>query len=199
MLSFKERLELLEHDLVSVPPSFVMSEDLPFAIFRYDPSLPAESEWTVRREVRLLGTRVGNASGKTVHTVSLAELYWQSIQESEGIDAVAELERQSGFLAAQDQVNCYLTDADWRPLTDLLQQRLSGLDPQSDIAFLIRAAVFAPASYRVSVLLEQMYRRVRVPVVLFYPGKWTGSLNYLGLRSAEDPLGSYRLKIYGRE
>ena len=41
--------------------------------------------------------------------------------------------------------------------------------------------------------------KVRIPSVLFYPGTWTGSLNFLGLRAEEEPLGSYRVKIYGRE
>ena len=38
-----------------------------------------------------------------------------------------------------------------------------------------------------------------IPAVLFYPGTWRGSLNYMGLRSDEEPLGSYRVKIYGRD
>ena len=41
--------------------------------------------------------------------------------------------------------------------------------------------------------------RVTIPAVLFYPGTWRGSLNFLGLRSDEEPLGSYRVKIYGRD
>lgn len=64
MLSFKDRLELLEQDLKSTPPAFTMSPDLPFAIFRYDPTHPDEGEWKVRREINLLATRVQNMSGK---------------------------------------------------------------------------------------------------------------------------------------
>lgn len=33
MLSLKERFELLEADLLAEPPRFIMSRDLPFAIF----------------------------------------------------------------------------------------------------------------------------------------------------------------------
>ena len=37
-----------------------MSRDLPFAIFRYDPSSADENEWMVRKDIDLLATRVGN-------------------------------------------------------------------------------------------------------------------------------------------
>ena len=61
------------------------------------------------------------------------------------------------------------------------------------------ASVFAPHAYRISALLEQMLGKMRVPAVLFYPGTWSGSLNYMGMRSEDEPLGNYRVKIYGRE
>jgi hypothetical protein len=199
MLSFKERLDLLEQDLKATPPAFTMASDLPFAIFRYDPTHPDEGEWQVRREIHLLATRVQNATGKRVHPLSMARLYWQSIQESEGIEEIVELERARGFLAAEEQVSSYLSDPDWRPLPDLLVEATAGMEPAVDILFLYRAGVFAPSSYRISSLLEQMLGRMTIPAVLFYPGTWRGSLNYMGLRSDEDPLGSYRVKIYGRD
>jgi hypothetical protein len=199
MLSLPERLELLEQDLEATPPSFTMSSDLPFALFRYDPTLPSESEWTLRREMGLLATRVQNATGKRVHRLSLADLYWRSIEESEGIEALVELERLRGFRAAEDQVNVYLSDPDWRSLPELLIEATEGLQAGSDLVFLYRAGAFAPASYRVSSLLEQMMGRMTVPAVLFYPGSWRQSLNFMGLRREDEPLGSYRVKIYGRE
>lgn len=199
MLSFKDRLELLEQDLKSTPPSFTMSSDLPFAIFRYDPSLPTENEWLVRREVKYLATRIHNDTGKHVHLLPMSDLYWRSIEESEGLDAIVELEEERGFLAAEEQVSIYLSDPDWRPLTDLLVEETSELDPGEDIVFLTRVGVFAPSTYRVSSLLEQMMGRTDIPSVMFYPGTWRGSLNYLGLRSDDEPMGSYRVKIYGRE
>jgi len=199
MLSLEERLDLLEKDLLATPPAFTMSTDLPFAILRYDPNLEEEREWHVRSKIYHLATRVQNKTGKNVHIISLAVLYWKSIEESEGVDAIVQLEKNRGFLAAEEQVSLYLSDPDWRPITDLLVEETKGMDPERDIVFLIRAAVFAPSSYRISSLLEQLMGKTRVPAVLFYPGTWKGSLNYLGLRSAEEPLGSYRVKIYGRE
>lgn len=199
MLSLKDRLGLLERDLVATPPGFVMNADLPFAIFRYDPNFPEEGEWRMRREIGNLAVRVENATQRHVRLVSLAQLFWKGVEESEGIDALADLERQQGFEKAQEQVGTYLSDADFRPLPDLLAAELAGLDPQKDFAFLTRAAVFAPAAYRISSLLEQMKGKTRIPTVLFYPGTWQESLNFMGLRQVESPLGSYRVKIYGRE
>ncbi len=199
MLSFKDRLELLEQDLKSTPPAFTMSSDLPFAVFRYDPTHPSEGEWQVRREIQLLATRIQNSTGKHVHLLSMAKLYWQSIEESEGVVEIVELEQARGFLAAEEQVSTYLSDPDWRPLPDLLVEATAGMTADTDIIFLYRAGVFAPSSYRLSSLLEQMLGKMRTPAVLFYPGTWRGSLNYMGLRSDEEPLGSYRVKIYGRD
>jgi hypothetical protein len=199
MLSLKQRFELLEADLQAAPPAFTMASDLPFAIFRYDPNHPDENEWFVRRELTHLATRVHNTTGKTVHLLSLSRLYWQSIAESEGLEAIVALERERGFLAAERQVSDYLSDPDWRSLPDLLVEATAGLKPATDVLFLYRAAVFAPATYRISSLLEQVMGRVTIPAVLFYPGTWRGSLNFLGLRSDEEPLGSYRVKIYGRD
>jgi len=199
MLSLKDRIELLERDLQATPPAFTMSSDLPFAIFRYDPSNPEENEWLMRREVAHLATRTHNVTGKTVHLLSLAKLFWQSIEESEGLGAIVQLEQERGFVAAEEQVSTYLSDPDWRCLSDLLVEATRGMDPLTELVFLQRATVFAPYAYRISALLEQVMWLVKVPAVLFYPGTWRGSLNFMGLRSDDEPLGSYRVKIYGRE
>src|SRR4051794_35806863 len=73
MPSLKERIDLLEADLTAVPPRISVYHDLPFAILQYDPA----DEWKLRREVKLLATRLAE-SGKQVHTVSLAELLWEA-------------------------------------------------------------------------------------------------------------------------
>src|SRR5262245_9968744 len=124
MSSLKERIELLESDLKAVPMRISVYHDLPFAILRYDPT----DEWNLRREVKLLATRV-ETIGKVVHEIRMSELLWQAIDESEGLDEVIALERSRGYLAAQDQVTTYLSDRDWRPLAGLLAKRSSKLDP----------------------------------------------------------------------
>src|SRR3954468_4967783 len=96
MSSLKQRIELLETDLKAVPPRISVYHDLPFAILRYDPT----EEWDLRREINWLGTRLEN-SGKEVHSISMAEFLWQAIDETEGMDAIVGMEREEGYLRAQ--------------------------------------------------------------------------------------------------
>ncbi len=193
MLSLHARLELLEHDLKAVPPRISVYHDLPFAILRYDP----HEEWELRRQARLLATRLGDA-GKAVHTISLAALLWEAIETTEGLEAIIELERQRGFEAAQEQVTIYLSDRDWHPLPEMLADRLRALDPAKHLAFLTRSAALAPAIYHLSKLLDEMQGRTRVTTILFYPGTLEGTtgLRFMGLKDREA-LGNYRVKIYG--
>lgn len=199
MLSLQNRLNLLEADLKANPPAFIMSQQLPFAIFRYDPHAVGESEWRVRTEIQQLAIRVENQTGRRIRIVSLADLFWRSIKESEGIEALIALEREHGFDAAERQLNAYLSDDDFRPLQDLMVETAAALAAETDILFFAHATVFAPAAYRLSALLEQISGRLKTPAVLFYPGTWNHTLNYMGMRTEDQSMGSYRVKIYGRE
>ena len=192
MLSLKDRIALLESDLLAEPPRISVYRDFPFAILHYDP----RDEWQVRREARLLAARLENA-GKKVITVSMAELLWQAIEAAEGIDAVVALEKERGFEAAEEQVNCYLSDPDWCPLSDLVAERVAGLDPRTHVVFLVRAAAMAPSLYPLSRLLDEMHGRAEVPTVLFYPGSLEGvaGLRFMGIRQREAS-SSYRVKVY---
>jgi hypothetical protein len=191
--SLADRIKPLEADLTAVPSRVSVYHDLPFAVFRYDPA----AEWELRRQARLLATRLGEA-GRRVTFVSMADLMWEAVAQTEGLDAVVELERERGFEAAQEQVTVYLSDPIFRPLADLLEQRLKSLDPKTDVAFLVRAAAMAPAVYHMSKLLDEMQGRTRVTTVLFYPGSLEGTtgLRYMDLKDREA-LGNYRVKIYG--
>lgn len=124
MSSLKERIELLENDLKAVPPRISVYHDLPFAILRYEP----DEEWDLRREVKLLATRL-EATGKLVHSIPMSEFLWKAIDETEGLDEVVGLEQSRGYPAAQDQVTTYLSDRDWQPLANLLEERLKKLQP----------------------------------------------------------------------
>ena len=189
----QERVRTLEADLKASPMRHHIYHDLPFAIFCY----PPEQEWAMRHEANRLKTRLENDTNRKVAFVSLADLLWQAIDESEGIEAVVELERRAGFEAAQLQIQDYLSDPDWRPLPDLLAGRLAELDPNRHIAFIVRAGALAPNIYRVSKLLDEMKGRTRVPCVLFMPATTEGrsSLRFMGIAENEGR-GSYHTKVY---
>ena len=193
MSSLKNRIEILENDLKENPPRISVYHDLPFAIFRYAPG----EEWLIRREARFLARRLDEAGKKTC-IVHMSDLLWQAIQESEGIDAVVELEKDRGFLAAQEQLTTYLSDRDWRPLEVLLSERLQSLDASTKVVFLTRAAAMAPGIYHMSKLLDQMKDKTSFLTILFYPGSIEGTtgLRFMDLKDREI-LGNYRVKIYG--
>jgi len=193
MSSLKDLVRNLETDLRSHPPRHYIYNDLPFAVFCY----PPQQEWEMRHEMQLLKTRLEKDKIWQVTLISLAELVWQSIDETEGMNAITALERSSDFPTAQSQVYEYLSDPDWRPLPDLLAERLSGLDSKKDLVFLWRAGALAPEMYRVSTLLDKMKGRTSVSCVLFMPatsGESEG-LRFMGLTDLE-PRGSYHTKIY---
>jgi len=193
MSSLNYRIEFLENDLKANPPRISVYHDLPFAIFRYDP----EEEWTLRREARLLATRLGEA-GKNTCIIHMSDLLWKAIKETEGIDAIVDLENERGFLAAQEQITTYLSDRDWRPLADLLMERLQTLEKSTEVIFLMRAAAMAPGIYYMSKLLDQMQGKTTLTTILFYPGSIEGTtgLRFMALKDREA-LGNYRVKIYG--
>ena len=191
--SLKERVRVLEADLRASPMRHYVYSDLPFAIFCY----PPRDEWAMRREISLLTTRLEKETDRKVILISLAELLSQSIDESEGIEAVVALEHQNGFDAVQLQVQDYLSDPDWRPLPELLAERLAAFDPEHHIAFIVRAGALAPNFYRVSKLLDEMKGRTKVPCVLFMPATSEGnaSLRFMGIAENEGR-GSYHTKVY---
>jgi len=139
-----------------------------------------------------------SSTGKEVITISLAELLWEAIEKSEGIDALIELEKELGFEKAQEQAATYLSDSDWKPLPDLLSERMESLDPEKNVVFLTRAASMAPAIYRMSKLLDEMHGRASITTILFYPGSLEGTtgLRFMNLKD-QDVQGNYRVKIYG--
>lgn len=192
-LALKERVRTLESDLKASPMRHYVYHDLPFAIFCYDP----DTEWEMRGEIERLKTRLEKDTERTVHFVSLADMLWEAIEGSEGLEVVAQLERRSGFDAAQQQIQDYLSDPDWQPLPKLLAERLSHLDPERHIAFIVRAGTLAPNMYRLSKLLDEMKGRTRVPCVLFMPATTEGttSLRFMGIAENEGR-GSYHTKVY---
>jgi hypothetical protein len=193
MSSLKERVRRLEEDLRAEPMRHYIYNDLPFAIFCYPPS----QEWLMRKEMKLLKTRLETDGIRQVHFVSLADLLWKAIDESEGMAAIMALERAQGFEAAQRQVQDYLSDPDWRPLPGLLAEKLSDLNPDSDLVFVWRAGALAPNLHRVSTLLDLMKGRTRVPCVLFMPATVdeSGGIRFMGVMMTERK-GSYHTKVY---
>ena len=199
MSSLKDSVALLESDLKAVPLRINVYHDLPFAILRYDPT----DEWELRREIKLLAKRL-EGGGKEVHIIPMSELLWTALEkvhrkdDDEGLEAVVELEKQRGYVEAQHQVTTYLSSKVWIPLWDLLAERLMPISPENSFVFLTRVAAMSPGIFHISMLLDKMHGKTKVPTILFYPGSIEGTtgLRFMDLKD-RDALGNYRVKIYG--
>src|SRR5215510_617377 len=157
MSSLKDSIALLESDLKAVPSRINVYHDLPFAIMRYDPT----DEWELRREIKLLATRLG-AVGKEVHDIPMSELLWSALEQvhkkddDEGLEAIISLEKDRGYVEAQQQVTTYLSSQVWLPLWDLLAQRLASINPDKSLVFLTRVGAMSPGIFHMSMLLDKM-------------------------------------------
>jgi len=194
MLLLKEQIKTLENDLCSEELKISPYHDLPFAIFRYDPEL----EFEMRKEVSLLATRLNNC-GKKAHIISLADLFFESMEKEGGKDLIIKEEKEYGFLKAQESLNTILSDPDYTPIVGLLIERIKNMDEKKEVVLLIRAGIFSPNCYRISKLLDEIHGKTRVPTVLFYPGIVEGitGLKFMGI-PIEDRVGSYHVNIYNR-
>jgi Domain of unknown function (DUF1788) len=199
MSSLKDNIAHLESDLKAVPPRINVYHDLPFAIMRYDPT----DEWELRREIKLLATRL-EAAGKEIHVIPMSELLWSALElvhqkdDEEGLEAIIDLEKDRGYEEAQRQVTTYLSNKVWVPLWDLLATRLTSINPKNSVVFLTRVAVMSPGIFNMSMLLDKMLGKTEVTTILFYPGTIAGTtaLRFMNLKD-RDALGNYRVKIYG--
>lgn len=194
MPSLAERIRTLEGDLLADPMRISAYHDLPFAVFQYDPA----EEFTCRREIVLLATRLGNR-GKVVTPISLGRLMWRTIEETEGLDAIVREEIELGFDRAQRTITTLLSDEDFKPLPNQLADLMASLDSTRNVVFLVRAGAMAPSIYRMAKLLEEMHGRTLVPMILFYPGHREGEtdLRFMGMASrAQTGVYNYRVKIY---
>jgi len=185
----KQRMERLERD-IHPEVRINVYHDMPYAIFRYDPS----EELEVRTHVQMLTTRLEN-NGRHVTVLSLAEVMQEALQLALGSDLgpFYKAEAEQGIEVAVRTVQHIL--AEQHPLDKLVAERLMALNPDNQVAFLTRAGALYPA-YRTSALLDRLLAaRVRVPIVLFYPGTLEGvsGLRFMGALEAEH---NYRARIY---
>jgi len=190
----QDRLKTLEQDLLCEPIRISAYDDLPFAIFHYEPT----AEFEARKSMRLLATRLENA-GRKVHFISLGRLLWTAIDETEGLEALVAEEKLRGFEKTQETISMLLSDKDFFPIADKIVEMIEKYDPSRDVVFILRTAALAPAIYRCAKLLDELHGRTMVPIILFYPGTLEGTTNlrFMGIPEREQTGAyNYRVKIY---
>ena len=199
MSSLTGRIEQLRQDILSDPPRISVYREMPFAIFRYNP----EDEWTLRSETQSLAIQLRNA-GKNAENFSMEKILWEILEKIEEenpgegkLGGLIDQERSGRFSEVQEQITTYLSEEMYCPLSKVLEEKLSALDPKHDIGFLVHVGALAPHFYQVSRLLDELYGQVSVMTILFYPGSLEEphGLRFMDLHD-RPATGGYRVKIY---
>jgi len=170
--------------------------DPPFVVYPYLPTM----EWQVRRDLTELERWLQAPSRRaTCVAISLAQLFWEALEESGFLDELVAEERRgwgnSSLLAT-------LTEAVGEVLRQppTLPDRViaaSSSVPGRAIVILYRAGALYPA-YRTSTLLDDLHGRLTRPVLLAYPGRLVGEYG-LSFMDRSEPAYGYRALIVPRE
>ncbi len=165
----------------------------PYSLYVYEP----DQEFAVRREIQDLRAYL-NAHGVNAAAISLADLFWQAVDSSNFYYNIVETERASpNDPWVLEQIHSSLHEI----LTEkpsLAHRVIAAVESQPDktAVVLYRTAALYPV-FRTSALLDDLRERLRLPVVLLYPGHVvdTHGLCFMGKC---EPAHGYRAKIYPR-
>ncbi len=186
-----EELSLIAREVLTFFNEPVVSP--PYSLYVYEPS----DELAVRRETRDLAAYF-TANGVDVAALSLAELMWRSIDDSQFYDSIVALEQANpNDPWALEQVQSSLQEI-LGSEPSLADRVLAAVDdkPERCVVLLYRAGALYPA-FRTSALLDDLRERLKRPVVLLYPGS---VVDPFGLRFMGkcEPTHGYRAKIHQR-
>ena len=172
--------------------------DPPFVVYQYPPN----EEWQVRRDLGEL-RRWLEAPPRAVAcaAVSLADLFWASLEESGYFDELVTHEREASRAsdpAALRELSAAVGEILREPptLPDRVVVAVEEFGERTAV-FLYRAGALYPA-YRTSTLLDDLRGRLSRPVTLLYPGRLVGEYGLKFMDRAEPAYG-YRALIVPRE
>ena len=166
----------------------------PYSVYVYDP----EVDFSVRREMIDLSAYL-TAHGADVAAISLAELFWQAVDESGFFDEIVDVEKANPDDPwALEQVHETLHEVlTGEPSLAVRVLRAVQAKPANCVVLLHRAGALYPV-FRTSALLDDLRDRLNHPVVLLYPGNIVDpyGLKFMGRREATH---GYRAKIFRRD
>jgi hypothetical protein len=164
----------------------------PFLVYQYEPS----QEYAVRRElVDLRRWLEADPRNIACQTISLAEVFWEMLEEHGQLDMIVESERAGHYEDAQLAVRQVLSNPP--TLADRIVQRVAASDEDRSAIFLYRAGALYPA-HRTSPLLDALKDKVNRPVTMLYPGRIVGDYG-LSFMGKTEPTYGYRALIIPRE
>lgn len=168
----------------------------PYLLYVYPPT----EEWVVRRDLKELRLWM-EAPDQNIRcaAISLADLFWQSLEAEGWIDELIAQETDA------DGDETVLPDV-FRSVGEILRlppslpdRVVAAVEQFSDertAVFLYRAGALYPA-YRTSTLIDDIRGRVKLPVTLLYPGGIVGDYG-LKFMDRTEPAYGYRALIVPR-
>ena len=163
----------------------------PFLIYQYEP----KDEYDVRQElIDLRRWLEADPRGIKCDTVSLAAVFWETLEEDGQLDEIITLEKAGAYEEAHLAVRQVLSA---RPtFADRVVERIQSKQTERSAIFLDRAGALYPA-HRTSTLLDELKARIDSPVTLLYPGHIEGDygLRFMG---HTEPTYGYRALIIPR-
>lgn len=186
MPSLDEDFEQLAARL-SEPASLSASRSDPFYYFVY----PPEQALEVRRRLPVWTARLRNAE-LDVERVSFSDLLWELVDASGRWDGWLQVEAEADTEQVNEAVRDVLRSGD--ALVKKVASIVERERPRT-VVFLTETEMLHPY-FRVRVLESTLHDHIRVPTVVFYPGRRSGQfgLHFLGFY-AED--GNYRATLIG--
>jgi hypothetical protein len=174
-------------DLTKEPEALNLAKSDPFFYFVHDPA----AMLLVKQKLDVWSASLKN-EGWTVERISLAELLWQIVDQSgrweEWLDIEGEAETREVNEAIRDVLR-----AD-NSLVEAVARRVQ-TPKHRTIVFVTETAALHPY-FRSRALESGLHDRVKVPIVIFYPGTRSGQygLHFLGFYPVD---GNYRSTLLG--
>jgi hypothetical protein len=184
MSSLIEKFADLEKLLLNERHTLALHAGVPFVLLIYDP----HAERRCRGEQAHLMAKLADA-GLVVREIPLATFIFDHYAQIGLLDKVFQKERTQPGDVYRDLAKNY------RPvLVQHIADAAEALAGQDAVLFLTQVAHLYPF-VRVSNLLQDLENRVKLPLVIFYPGEeLDGELRFLCLENADGPHTKYRAR-----
>jgi len=184
MSSLAEKFAELERLLLNNRQTLALYSGVPFVLLLYNP----QEERACRERQGHLTAKLTDV-GLHVSEISVETFVFDHYAEIGLLDKMLEKERTRPGDVHRDLARNY------RPaLVQHIIEKAQALEGQDAVLFLTRVAHLYPF-VRVSNLLEDLENRVKLPLVIFYPGEeLDGELRFLCLENADGPHTKYRAR-----
>ena len=174
-------------DKVLNPDTLNPAKSDPVFYFAYPPELMLD----LKKRLPRWTSRIREAGFK-VRRVSMADLFWDIVDDSGRWDTWLELEAEADAKEINDAVRDVLRQGN--ALVDRVTEIIAST-PEDTMVLVTESELFHPY-FRTRVIEGRLHDKVKAPTIIFYPGEQSGQfgLKFLGFYSV-DP--NYRSPIIG--